>query len=162
MPGAETLSSTLLEQLWTEIGAALTERAAENDAVVQGYLETCHSIWHVAGRVCLHLAENKRDPERPFAFIATYARQLPGRERLQYLPLSRALQEYAGARNTRKLLALLTPLQRAAEASELIRDLVDSGDVYHPLAWTARQAHAFLREVGHFEQAGLVVRLPDW
>ncbi len=162
MRGAELVSASLLLRLWAEMGEALTERAAENAGGVQRYLEASHSIWHVAGRVCLHLAENKRNPQLPFAFIATYARQLPGRAELQYLPLSRALQEYAGARNKRQLLALLTPLQRAAEGSELIRDLVDSGDVYHPLAWTAEEAFAFLCETEHLERAGLVVRLPDW
>lgn len=162
MRGAELVSVTLLERLWTETGAALNERATEHANGVQGYLEACHSIWHVAGRVCLHLAENKRNPEVPFAFIATYARQVRGRDQIQYVPLSRALQEYAGARNKQKLLALLTPLQRAAKHSALIRDIVDSGDVYHPLAWTTDQAHAFLLEAEQYEQAGLVVRLPDW
>ncbi|MHC4732725.1 MAG: DEAD/DEAH box helicase, partial [Planctomycetota bacterium] len=46
--------------------------------------------------------------------------------------------------------------------SELMRELVGSGDVYHPLAWTPKEAHAFLCEVERYEQAGVVVRLPDW
>ena len=160
--GAELVSAECLERLWYEMGEALTERAVDYDTGVQGYLAACHSVWHVAGRVCLHLAENKRDTEYPFAFIATYARQLPGQNQLQYVPLGRALQEYAGTRKKQKLLALLTPLQRAAEHSELVRDLIDSGDVYHPLAWTPEEAHAFLCQAECFEQAGLVVRLPDW
>lgn len=162
MRGAELLDAALLTRLWHEIGEALVDRAASFDRGVQGYLEDAHSVWHVAGRVCLHLAENKRDPDYPFAFIATYARQVPGQSDLQYVPLSRALQEYAGARKKQRLLALLTPLQRAAEGSELVRDLVDSGDVYHPLAWTPEEAHAFLCEAEPLEKAGLVVRLPNW
>ncbi len=43
---------------------------------VQGYLEAHDSIWNVVGRVCFHLAENKRDAAHPFAFIATYVPQL--------------------------------------------------------------------------------------
>jgi len=162
MRGAELVSVETLEVLWREMGAAIAELATEYDTGVQGYLEDCHSSWHVAGRVCLHLAENKRAPDHPFAFIATYARRLPGRDELQYVPLSRALKEYAGARNKKKLLALLTPLQRAAEESELVRELVASGDVYHPLAWTVEEAHAFLTDAESFERAGLVVRVPDW
>ncbi len=162
MRGAEFVSVSMLEKLWVELGAAVTRVAADCSGGLQSYLEASHSVWHVAGRVCLHLAENKRDPTWPFAFVATYARHASGREELQYVPLSRALDEYAGAGNRPKLLALLTPLQRAAEESELIRDLVDSGDVYHALAWTAEEAHAFLCEVERFERAGLVVRVPDW
>jgi len=160
--GAELVSVERLEELWVSMREALEEQANLHEGGIQGYLESSHSVWNVAGRVCLHLAENKRDPSYPFAFIATYARHVPGRDELQHLPLSRALREYAGARNRQKLLALLTPLQRAAGRSDLIRDLVDTGDVYHPLAWTAQQAHAFLCEAEEYEQSGLVVRLPDW
>jgi len=162
MLGGELVSIDMLDHLWGELGRALVERAAEHETGVHGYLEASHSIWHVAGRVCLHLAENKRDPHFPFAFIATYARERPDRADLQYVPLHRALQEYAGARNKKKLLALLTPLKRATESSALIRDLVETGDVYHPLAWTAEEAHGLLCEADLLERAGLVVRLPDW
>jgi len=162
MVGAELVSTGLLEALWGALGQALVEQAAAHEQGVQGYLEASHSIWHVAGRVCLHLAENKRDPSHPFAFIATYARQRPDRAELQHVPLSRALQEYAGAGNKGKLLSLLTPLQRAAESSPLIRELVATGDVYHPLAWTAAQAHTLLREAELLERTGLVLRLPAW
>jgi non-specific serine/threonine protein kinase len=53
-------------------------------------------------------------------------------------------------------------LSRAAETSAFIRSLVDSGDIYHPLAWTPQEAHRFLCEIALYEQAGLVVRMPDW
>ncbi len=162
MLGAELVSVDMLRTLWDELGRALAERAMEHETGVQGFLEACHSIWHTAGRVCLHLAENKRDPDLPFAFIATYARPRAGHADLKYVPLSRALQEYAGARNKVQLVALLTPLQRAAESSALIRKLVDTGDVYHPLAWTADEAHALLCEAELLERAGLVLRLPNW
>jgi len=162
MRGAERIALSLLERLWTETGEALTERAAESDGDLQRFLARCDAVWHLAGRVCLHLAENKRDPRHPFAFIATYARHVPGRQQVQHVPLSRALREYAGARRRRELVALLTPLQRAAEHSPLIQDMLESGEIYHPLAWTAAQAHAFLCQAEAFERAGLVLRLPDW
>ena len=162
MRGAEFVSVELLAQLWARMGSALHDRASEHASGVQGYLAACHSVWHVAGRVCVHLAENKRDPSYPFAFIATYARHVGGRDQVQHVPLRRALQEYAGAKNNSKLLALLKPLQRAGEQSGVIRDLVESGDIYHPLAWTTEQAYAFLCEAELFEKAGLVVRVPDW
>jgi SNF2 family DNA or RNA helicase len=60
------------------------------------------------------------------------------------------------------LLHLLVPLQRAAEQSEWLAGLIDSGAVYEPLAWTPAEAHRFLRAVPTFEAAGLVVRVPDW
>src|SRR5262249_19837212 len=77
-------------------------------------------------------------------------------------PLARALQQYAGARNKQALLSLLLPLQRAAERSALVKELVDSGDVYHALAWSPREAHRFLQDIPVFEESGLIVRVPDW
>ncbi len=162
MQGAELISSALLAELWVDVGDALIEQAGERTDGVQGYLKAHHSIWNVVGRVCFHLAENKRDPDYPFAFLATYAHKLSKHAKLQHLPLNRALEDYAGAKNKKKLLALLSPLSRAAERSRLMRELVDSGDVYHPLRWTPGEAHRFLREIPLYEQAGVVVRMPDW
>ncbi|MFH1532407.1 MAG: DEAD/DEAH box helicase [Pseudomonadota bacterium] len=162
MQGAEILDAALLGDLWSEMGAALSKEADEFKEGVEGYLKMHGSVWNVVGRVCLHLAENKRDPAYPFAFIATYVHKVSRQARPQHLPLGRALKDYAGARNREKLLALLAPLSRAAGQSELIRDLVDTGDIYHPLSWTPGDAHRFLREVTLYEQAGLVVRMPDW
>ena len=162
MQGAELLTSALLGDLWSDVGEALAVAAARFEDGVQGYLKTQSSVWNVVGRVCFHLAENKRDPSFPFAFIATYVHKVSSQAKLQYLPLGRALEDYAGAKNRQKLLALLSPLSRAAEQSEFVRELVDSGDIYHPLSWTPNEAHRFLCEIALYEQAGLVVRMPDW
>ncbi len=162
MQGAELITAALLEDLWSDIGKALGAEATRFKDGVQGYLKKQSSVWNVVGRVCFHLAENKRDPEFPFAFIATYVHKVSKQAKPQHLPLGRALKDYAGAKNRQKLLALLSPLSRAAEQSEFIRELVDSGDIYHPLSWTPREAHRFLCEIALYEQAGLVVRMPDW
>ncbi len=162
MRGAEFITPALLHELWNEIGRALAHESARFETGVRGYLEAQSSVWNVVGRVCFHLAENKRDPHFPFAFMATYVHRVSKHAKPQHLPLGRALEDYAGAKNRKQLLALLSPLSRAAQQSEFIRELVDSGDVYHPLSWTPGEAHRFLCEVTRYEQAGLVVRLPDW
>ena len=163
MRGAELLTPALLGDLWTDIGTALRVEAGRfRDGGVQGYLKKQSSVWNVVGRVCFHLAEHKRDLDYPFAFIATYVHKVSKQATPQHLPLGQALKEYAGAKNRQKLLALLSPLSRAAEESAFIRELVDCGDIYHPLSWTPKEAHRFLCEVALYEQAGLVVRMPDW
>ena len=117
---------SLLGDLWTDIGTALRVEAGRfKDGGVQGYLKKQSSVWNVVGRVCFHLADNKRDPDYPFAFIATYVHKVSKQATPQYLPLGQALKEYAGAKNRQKLLALLSPLSRAAEKSDFIRELVD-------------------------------------
>ena len=72
------------------------------------------------------------------------------------------MQEYAGARNKQSLIRLLSPVQRTSESSALIRELVESGDLYHPLAWTPAEAYEFLKETPLYEQCGVIVRLPNW
>ncbi len=162
MPGAELINSALLGEIWSDLGRALLSEASKRKDGVQGYLREQSPVWNVVGRVCFHLAENKRDPSYPFAFIATYVSRVSKRARPRHRPLGQALKDYAGERNRKKLLALLSPLSRAAEQCDLIRELVDSGDIYHPLSWTPREAHRFLCRVARYEQAGLVVRMPDW
>jgi superfamily II DNA or RNA helicase len=162
MRGAEFVNGGLLNELWIEMAEALARAAQKNRSGIEGYLKRLNPVWNVVGRVCFHLAEDKRNPDFPFAFIATYAHKVSRRSRLQHLPLGRALREYSGARNRQKLLALLAPLSRVCEQSSYINELVDSGDIYHPLAWTPQEAHQFLREVAVYEKMGVVVRLPDW
>ena len=81
---------------------------------------------------------------------------------VQHLPLGRALEEYAGAKNGAALAALLSPVQRAAQHSKVARQLLDSRGIFHPQVWRPEQAFAFLKEIPLFEQSGLVVRIPDW
>src|SRR3712207_8530726 len=38
---------------------------------------------------------------------------------------------------------------------------VDSQAVYHPLAWSPREAYRFLRDIPLLEESGLIVRVPD-
>ena len=159
--GAEYVTRDALERAWGATDGALRAAIALHGGLEQ-YLAKTGSGWHVVGRVCFHLAENKRDEARPFAFLATYARRMSKDARVQHVPLGEALREYAGARDRPKLLALLLPVQRAAEQSALVRAMVDAGDVYQPLAWTAKEAHALLAELPLLEASGIVVRVPNW
>jgi len=129
---------------------------------VAGFLEAHAPLWSRVGKVTVHLAENKSDDTRPFAFMASYASGLAASGRLRQLPLGKALQEYAGEGNKAVLLKLLQPLHRAGEACPFMADLIESGDIYHPIAWTPQEAHAFLQSIPAYEDAGLLVRLPNW
>ena len=162
MRGAELVTTDLLEGLWTDLGSVLARRARSAPDGLSGWLRRESRLWNVVGRVCLHLAENRRDPLHPFAFMATYVHRVTGRAEPSHLPLHRALRDYAGERNRKKLLALLAPLNRAAEESEFLRELLASGRIYRPLRWSAAEAHRFLRETAVYERAGLVARTPDW
>jgi superfamily II DNA or RNA helicase len=161
MQGAEFLTQELLHRLWTGLDEWTCAEAARAGGL-EAFLSARAPLWRQVGRVCFHLAENKKDSAFPFAFLATYAPRLSSSAGIRYQPLSRALQELAGERNRKALIHLLTPVERAAEASPLIRQLVDSRDIYHPIAWTSEDAYRFLQEIPVYERSGVLVRVPDW
>ena len=163
MRGAEYLSPQGLNDIWFWLDDWVCTRIRQHGSL-GAFLETNAPRWHQVGRVCFHLAENKLDQDYPFAFMATYAPELSSQSQghIHHQPLGKALQEYAGTRNKQSLIRLLSPVQRTSETSALIRELVESGDLYHPLAWTPAEAYEFLKETPLYEQCGVIVRLPNW
>lgn len=162
MRGAEYLSVEALEAIWRDLDAWVRGQLSRFDDGLSGFLKRHAPHWHQVGRVCFHLAENKRDEQFPFAFMATYIPGLSGQDRARYQPLGKALQQYAGAQNKAALVRLLSPIHLASEKSSFIRSLVESGDIFHALAWTPDEAHRFLLESPLYEESGVLVRLPDW
>src|SRR5204863_5058871 len=120
--------------LWAELRDFVVARAAKHRDGPAAYLAAVNPLWHLLGRVTFHLAENKRDSVRPFAFLATYTHKLSGQSRLQHLPLADALKTYAGAKDQQKLESLLEPVRRAAERSPLAKELLDKKSLFAPQA----------------------------
>lgn len=162
MPGAEYCTPDVLAAIWNKLDIWAQDIIAKHPDGLSGFLLQHAPLWRQVGRVCFHLAENKNDPEFPFAFMATYIPRLGKNARAQHLPLSQALSEYAGTNNRAALLRLLEPVHDASTRCDWVRELLDSGDIYHPLAWTPEEAYPFLKGVPELEESGLVVRVPDW
>ena len=160
MTGAEYLTADVLADLWRDMDTAFDVELAEAKLSVQELLKSRHPAWNLVGRVHFNLAENRRDEEAPFAFVATYTTQLSAAAKAQHLPLSKALQEYAGARNRDRLLSLLMPVQRAGEHCSWLKAMIDTGEIFHALRWSPQQALQFLRDVPALESAGVIVRMP--
>ncbi|MET0963335.1 MAG: DEAD/DEAH box helicase [Noviherbaspirillum sp.] len=162
MAGAEYLDLAQLEALVAGLQRAARIEIAADNSDVQAWLRRKHPSWHLVGRVCFHLAENRANEQAPFAFLATYVAHLSQQSGVRHQPLGRALQDYADAGDRDTLLGLLLPVNQAAAESPWLKELVDSGAVFRPLAWTPADAHQFLRNIPVFEAAGIVVRIPDW
>jgi non-specific serine/threonine protein kinase len=160
MTGAEYLTAAALAELWRHMDAAFDAELAQAKLPVQAFLKSRHPAWNLVGRVHFNLAENRKDEEAPFAFLATYTTRLSAQAKAQHLPLGKALQEYAGAKNRDRLLSLLMPVQRAAEQCGWLKTMVDAGEIFHPLRWRPQQALALLRDVAALESAGVIVRMP--
>jgi hypothetical protein len=146
MRGAEYLSPHALATLWTRLDAALRDALAESHLPLSQLLRQWHPAWNVVGRVHSNLAENRGDPDAPFAFLATYTTRLSAQGRAQHQPLSAALAEFSGARKKEQLLSLLLPVQRAAQRCDWLSEMVEAGEIYHPLRWTPDDALRLLRD----------------
>ena len=160
MTGAEYLTPEVLRSLWIETAQAASASLVAAGTDLQSFLKALNPAWNLVGRVHFNLAENRRDPDAPFAFIATYTTHLSAQARAQHLPLGQALREYAGATNRAKLLSLLLPVQRAAETCDWLKPMIEAGEIFHPLRWTPGDAARLLASATDLERAGVVVRMP--
>ena len=125
MDGAEYLSVEVLKRIWLELDQTLHDELAHSGQALDAFLKERNPAWNLVGRVHVHLAENRKDEQFPFAFLATYSTRLSAQGKAQHRPLGEALREYAAAADKGRLLALLAPLQKAAEHCVWLKGLID-------------------------------------
>jgi hypothetical protein len=157
--GAEYLNPDLLRTIWSTLHDAFRRLITSYDGTVEAFIHTYRPNLQLAGRIFFHLVENNKGGA-PFAFLATYATRMAGDGTSRHLPLKYALQEYGSDRD--KLLELLGTVYRAARHSALLPSMLESGDIFHPLSWEARDAYSFLQEVPLYERSGILCRIPNW
>jgi len=159
MAGSEYLGAELLHALWGRLNHSFSQAIQAYRGSVADFVGALCADVHLVGRVFFHLVENKSE-EGPFAFLATYASRLNQEGKSKHLPLKYALQEYGNDRQ--KLLDLLVTVYAAGRRSALITELLETGELFHPLVWSARDAFAFLKEIPLYEDAGILCRIPNW
>ena len=157
--GAEHVTKQWLLRQFEGLNHVFARDMASYAGTVALYLAERSQELHVPERVFFHLVENKGDPDYPFAFLATYA-TTDESGRVRHVPLQYALTEYRAQRE--KLLELLSCLNRAAEVSALVAELMESGEMFHTLRLTADEAFAFLTQIEAIEAAGILCRIPNW
>jgi non-specific serine/threonine protein kinase len=160
MRGGEYLGASVLAELWTSLGVALESELAASRLDLGAYLARHDSRWRHVGQVHFNLAENRKDAEKPFAFLATYVPGVTARNALRHAPLGGALREFADAGGKGRLLKLLEPVSRASERCGWLKAIVDTGEIFHPLRWAPSEALRMLADIAVLEQAGIIVRMP--
>jgi len=159
MTGAEYVRVELLEALWTRLNDTFSLTIQSYEGSVEDFIKAYSPNVHLVGRVFFHLVEN-RNNECPFAFMATYTTRMNRQGKFKHLPLRHALQEYEN--DDEKLLELLTTVHLAEKRSPLIGELLETGELFHPLAWTSGEAFTFLKEIPIYEESGILCRIPNW
>ncbi len=157
--GAEYASPQGLAVLWSAMQQTVAAQAAAAGGL-EAWLKAFAPAWEQIGRVTLHLAENPRDQAKPFAFLATWTDRLAASGKPAHVPLGRALQ--AAAMDPGATAARLGPVRAAAAESGLLRELLETKDLFKPLAWTPAEAWRLVKDIPALEAAGLVVKVPDW
>lgn len=162
MRGLEYLTTAVLNDLWLDLLSAIHAQTLKNPDRFDELLRTINPDWQPLGRVTFHLAENRKDESRPFAFLATYTNRVSKKATVKHLPLADALQQFAGEQKQSRLAELLHPVSVASHSSDLIRSWLDSRALFRPQALSISQAYQFLNDVPEMERAGLIVRVPNW
>ncbi|GHV24140.1 hypothetical protein FACS189465_0780 [Clostridia bacterium] len=155
--GIEYININWIKNIWQQLCNIFYSEVSESTGSISEYLKSKGSDVNTMGRVFFHLVENK-DEECPFAFLATYCTGT--QKKLAHLPLKNALIEYKNNKN--KLLALLSTVSQAAKKSEFISELVESGELFSPLKFAKEEAYTFLKEIGLYEECGIICRIPNW
>lgn len=157
--GSEFVDEAWLENCWEHLLACFREEMGAYDGTAAAYFAEQNTGITVAGRVFFHLVETHQE-EYPFAFMATYSTKPVKSKKAIHTPLKNALLEFK--QDQKKLLALLASVARAADKSSLIGGLMDSGELFSPIRFTAGEAYTFLKEIPLYEEAGIMCRVPDW
>ncbi|MCL2088408.1 MAG: DEAD/DEAH box helicase [Oscillospiraceae bacterium] len=155
--GAEFVNINWIEKQYSELAAVLNAELSAFDGTPEEYFKSKNEALTVCGRVFFHLVQTREDAF-PFAFMATYSTKQAGN--VTHLPLKQALKEFSN--NQAELLRLLGAVSRAADKSDLMTSLVESGELFSPLKFEPNDAYDFLREVPLYEECGIVCRIPDF
>ena len=159
LKGAEYLTHFWVDKAWETLNQAFGKMIKSYKGSVEAFFASYNPNLQLVGRVFFHLVESKKE-EYPFAFLATYAAGVSTNGKSKHLPLKNALVDYG--KNSRKLLELLSTVHKASQKSAFISELVDSGELFHPLSLTAEEAYTFLKEIPVYEEAGILCRMPNW
>ena len=158
--GREFADEQFFENLWNKISITFWWECGTRP--VREFLAEHYPAWADAGRIYLHIAENKIGEGKPFTILLTYGVRDPEKVRLQHRPIGLALSD-AGKTNDPKLVeSLLRALSRAAIASTEFARLQVERSIYRPFHLTAAAAFQL---VGHFpriEAAGILCKVPEY
>lgn len=159
MAGVEYLNLEFLTGLWDRLNHAYQTTVSKHKGPVVELIHTYSPQAQMVGRIFFHLVETAGE-DTPFAFLATYSTRVNRKGGSKHQPLTYALKEYG--QDTPKMLELLTTVYKAAEESAFIKEILESGELFHPLGLTTREAYIFLKEIPIYESAGILCRIPNW
>lgn len=159
MIGGEYLTTHWFHSIFEKLSTFFSKEIKNFNGRVEDYFKKYNSNIHLSGRIFFHLVESKEE-DFPFAFLATYSSYISSSGQEKHLPLKNALIEYKDSNE--EMIKLLSTVNKASEKSKFVSDLVESGEIFHPIKLTAEDAYIFLKEIEIYEEAGILCRIPKW
>ena len=156
--GADYVNVAWLGNAFARLTEVFAAEITHFGGTVSEYLAQKRQGLKIPERIFFHIVEHK-DGDFPFAFLATYATTTDDGD-VRHMPLNYALTEYRD--DKQKLTSLLACLNKAAELSPFIAQIVESGEMFHPLRLTAAETYEMLKILPRLEEAGILCRVPNW
>ena len=147
--GTENINRSWLALQYMNLLYVFSEGMRDYQGSVKMFLTEKSQNLRTPERIFFHLVESTKNEDYPFAFLATYSTK-DEEGGVRHMPLSFALEEYKNDRD--KLLELLSCLTKVAELSSFLEERIESGELFHPLGFTAPEAYDFLKNVPQIEK----------
>lgn len=138
------------------------KESAAHAGGLEAWLRERNPLWHLVGRVTFHLAENKRNEQQPFAFLATYTGEtLRCWHAAAHPAWSRAanLRDKEGSTRAR-CPARACPCGNGAKQTRA-RPFGNAED-FPSRRMDSERGVSIHPEIPVLEESGLVVKVPDW
>ncbi len=160
MIGGEFISRSYLVSVWNILTQSFASSILSFKGSVDDFFMSIAPGKLPKDRIHFHLVENRKDPNRPFAFLATYSTRVDSSGRTHHQPLKLAFKEYSDDQN--KIVELLSTVVKVSRKNSLIKSLVDTGEIFRAIGLTIEETFAFLEGVADFEASGILCRVPRW
>ena len=154
--GMEFVDALWIKNYFQELSFLFEKEIGTYPESVENYIREKNAKLTIAGRVYFHLVESKRE-DFPFAFMATYATGT--KQKVNHVPLKNALSEF---KDPAEIIKLLGAVGRVTKESTFISQLVESGELFSPLKFSAQEAYQFLKEIPIYENNGVICRIPNF
>lgn len=157
--GSEYINASYIQTFTKRILDIYNEETGSFDGSLKKYLSEKNNNLALCDKVYFHLVESDEEMY-PFAFLATYSAPKVEGKKTYHMPLQHAFEIYKD--DTEKLVELLSTVIKVSKKSKFIKDLVESGEIFHAIRFTTQEATTFLQEVSLYEEYGIVCRIPNW
>ena len=156
--GGEFVNKTWILELLDKFNEIYKDAVLKSEKKPLDYLISKRLPFVIPSRIYFHLVENRDLDQFPFAFLATYTSIINGE--LVHCPLNNALVQLKY--NKSKLKTLIQSIIKASKESKFIKNLVEKGNIFHPIKMNEQEAYTFLKEIAIYESCGIICRVPKW